>query len=97
MERRRAALGCLLLMFCSFRSRLEPEQSNKSALMASCGKVPEMETEASLPPEELEEKLTREGSRGGNPFLPVILQHPCFKSCRMLRLIWLPVGEFSLY
>ncbi|XP_058049386.1 syntaxin-18 isoform X2 [Ahaetulla prasina] len=47
-------------------SRLEPEQSSKSALTASCGKAPETETEASPPPEELEEKLTREGSRERN-------------------------------
>ncbi|XP_070804898.1 syntaxin-18 [Pituophis catenifer annectens] len=55
-------------------SRLEPEQSSKSALTASCGKVPEMETEASPPPEELEEKLTREGSRERN----LIDEHPDF-------------------
>ncbi|XP_026544313.1 syntaxin-18 [Notechis scutatus] len=40
-------------------SRLEPEQSSKSP-----GRVPETEVEA--PPEELEEKLTREGNRERN-------------------------------
>ncbi|XP_032079810.1 syntaxin-18 isoform X2 [Thamnophis elegans] len=49
-------------------SRLEPEQSNKSAPPASGGKAPGTETEAPPPPppppEEWEEKLTREGSRG---------------------------------
>ncbi|XP_013912977.1 PREDICTED: syntaxin-18, partial [Thamnophis sirtalis] len=48
-------------------SRLEPEQSNKSAPPASGGKAPGTETEAPPPPpEEWEEKLTREGSRERN-------------------------------
>uniref|UniRef100_A0A2D4KLV6 Syntaxin-18 n=1 Tax=Micrurus paraensis TaxID=1970185 RepID=A0A2D4KLV6_9SAUR len=42
-------------------SRLEPEQSSKSP-----GRALETETEAPPPPEELEEKLTREGSRERN-------------------------------
>lgn len=54
-----AVLG-LSLTLGSFRSRLEPEQSHKTALTASPGKAPE--TEASS--EELEEKPTSEAHRG---------------------------------
>ncbi|XP_026555805.1 syntaxin-18 [Pseudonaja textilis] len=42
-------------------SRLEPEQSRKSP-----GRAPEKEAEAETPPEELEEKLPREGSQERN-------------------------------
>ncbi|ETE59552.1 Syntaxin-18 [Ophiophagus hannah] len=59
------AVAKLSLVDRSFygQSRLEPEQSSKSP-----GRAPETETEMEMvapsPPEELEEKLTREGSRG---------------------------------